>query len=217
MMCPNFLGVGNETGCKLSDLAVTGYSGNSAGAFVLKPLTATGTAESGPYYWVDIPVQNKKGWFLNMAGTSQIPGGAESVSIIAGRGLWCQGKGLKLVPAGEVNESLVAFTSNSGTGYTAMGNCTPVDLTLDKLTVSGYTGNSAGAFVLKLLSPTGTAESGPYYWVDIPAQSKCGWFLNMAGTSQIPGGASSVTITAGRGFWCQGKGLTLNIPAPVLN
>ena len=50
MMCPNFLGVGNETGCKLSDLTVTGYATMSAGQFMLKPLTATGTAESGPYY-----------------------------------------------------------------------------------------------------------------------------------------------------------------------
>ena len=104
MMCPNFLSVGSETGCKLSDLSVTGYATMSAGQFVLRPLTATGTAESGPYYWVDIPAQSKCGWFLNAAGTSAIPGGASSVTITAGRGLWCQGKGLTLnIPAPVLN------------------------------------------------------------------------------------------------------------------
>jgi len=137
MMAPTFLGVGNETGCKLSDLTVAGYTGMSAGNFMLKLPTSTGTAE-GTYYWVDIPAASKKGWFLNKQGTSAIPGGAESVEIKAGRAAWCQGKGLKLVPAGAVNQSLVQFQSNSGaTAMTAMGNCTPVDLTLDKLTVRG--------------------------------------------------------------------------------
>ena len=98
--------------------------------------------------------------------------------------------------------------------------------TLADLTVSGYTaeyydeneedyvgGVAPNAFVLMFLSSTGVA-SARYYWID-DGETGPGWFKNAVGGA-ITGGASSVSVPAGKGFWVLGKGLTLNFPAPEL-
>ena len=100
----------------------------------------------------------------------------------------------------------------------------PVDMTLDQFYVTGYSapvwddddeeykGGCPGSFVLRLLTATGQYE-GVYYWVD-DGDHAAGWYRN-AGGADISGGASSVTIPAGRGVWISGKGYTFNVPAPA--
>ena len=120
-------------------------------------------------------------------------------------------------------------TMNSGTGFTmaaptflTVGEAT--QCTLADLKVTGYPapvwdeddeeykGGCKGEFVLRLLTATGTNE-GIYYWVD-DGEHAAGWYSNQIGAA-IPGGASSVTITAGRGLWISGRGYTFNVPAPA--
>lgn len=105
MVAPTFLGVNSNSECTLADLKVTGYTpavwneedeefvGGCKGDFTLRLLTATGTNE-GIYYWVD-DGEVTPGWYTNKSNGA-IPGGAASVVIKAGRGLWCSGKGLTL-------------------------------------------------------------------------------------------------------------------------
>ena len=238
MSTPTFIPVGAPS-VKLSDIQVTGYEapywddddewwygGVEAGGFVLRLLTGTGTAEAS-YYWIDNPNKSiAAGWYADAAGTA-IDGGATSVVIEQGRGLWITGKGLKLQCSGQVPEDDMAYVTKSA-GLSAVGNCTPVDLTLNKLFVNGYTapywddddewwygGVEAGGFVVRLLTGTGTAEA-TYYWIDDANKSiAAGWYADTNGTA-IDGGASSVSIPAGKGLWVTGKGLSLNIPAPEL-
>ena len=234
MAAPMFLTVDSSVDCTLADLSVTGYTapawseedeefvGGCKGEFVLRLLTASGTYE-GVYYWVD-DGENKAGWYKSPLGVA-IDGGASSVKIAAGRGMWISGVGYKLVSSGAVNTKLVTFPTNTGKGFTAAGNCMPVDMTLDKFFVTGYTpavwseedeefvGGCKGEFVLRLLTSSGTYE-GVYYWVD-DGEKTAGWYKSPLGVA-IDGGASSVNIPAGRVLWLSGCGYNFNVPAPAL-
>ena len=106
--------VGNSmpTDLKLSDLTVTGYTppsknskgkwvnGCQAGQFIASKLTPLGTRDVA-YHWLDTGTVGP-GWFADETGTA-IEGGANSVTIPAGQGLWVDGSGFKLViPAPEL-------------------------------------------------------------------------------------------------------------------
>ncbi len=241
MIAPTFLQVSSTTGCTLADLSVTGYAkqawnnededyagGVTGGGFVLMFLSATGTADAR-YFWIEQEAEKgiKAGWYADANGTA-IDGGASSVSIQAGQALWIMGKGLDLVSAGAVSELDVAWVTRDG-GQSAVGNSTPIDLTLDQLYVNGYApqewndgdedyagGVTGGNFILNFLGAEGRTEKA-YYWIDQGAEKgiSAGWYADANGTP-IEGGASSVSIPAGQGLWVKGKGLTLNIPAPEL-
>ena len=217
--------------CTLADFTVSGYdapvwdeddeeyTGGCNGTFVLQFLSSSGTTESS-YRWYDNG-EMAVGWY-NRNGTP-IAGGAESVVIPAGQAMWIQGRGMKLTSADAGNEEDIAFTTRSS-GFNAIGNATPVNLNLGKLTVSGYsapvwdeddeeyTGGCNGTFVVQFLTSSGTTDTS-YRWYD-NGEVAVGWY-NRNGTA-IEGGASSVEIPAGKGLWVQGRGMTLTIPAPEL-
>ena len=227
MMAPTFLNVSFSEKCTLADLSVTGYSapvknettgrwsGGTKGQFNLQFLTTQGKTEV-TYRWYDDGT--KLGWY-DSKGTTKID--AETVDVVAGKAVWCQANGLKLVTAGAVNTADIAFQSQAS-GFTAMGNPFPVDLTLADLSVSGYSapvknettgrwsGGTKGQFNLQFLTNQGKTEV-TYRWYD--DGTKLGWY-DSKGTTKIDG--STVSIPAGKGLWCQGNGLVLNIPAPEL-
>ena len=233
MVAPTFLNVGQDAKCFLSDLKVTGYDaptlnskgkwqgGCGAGKFMVTKLTTSGTAEAN-YYWIDNGTVGP-GWFVDGNGTA-IEGGAESVELPVGQALWTQGSAYKLVPAGAVNTLDVAYPTVA-VGKVAIGNSSPVELTLADLTVTGYDaptlnskgkwqgGCGAGKFMVTKLTTSGTADAN-YYWIDNGTIGP-GWFVDGNGTA-IEGGAVTVKIPAGLGLWTQGSGYTLNIPAPEL-
>ena len=241
MAAPTFLEVSSTTGCTLADLTVSGYTaeyydeneedyvgGVAPNAFVLMFLSSTGVA-SARYYWIDAPLSKgiSAGWYTDETGTA-IEGGAASVAIEAGQALWIRGSGNKLTTAGAVGELDVEFQTRNG-GQTAVGNCTPVDLTLGQMLVTGYTneyydeneedyvgGVAPNAFVVMFLSSTGVA-SDRYYWIDAPKSKgiSAGWYSDETGKA-IEGGATSVSVPAGQGLWVRGGGNKLYIPAPAL-
>ena len=241
LSAPTFLNVASETGCTLADLSVSGYEkqawndddedyagGVTGGSFVLMFLSATGTAEAR-YYWIEQEAEKGivAGWYADANGGA-IEGGASSVAIPAGQALWIKGQGLDLTSAGAVNELDVAWVTRDG-GQSAVGNNTPVDLTLNQLFVSGYEpqawsdddedyagGVTGGNFILNFLGAEGRTEKA-YYWIEQGAEKgiSAGWYADENGTP-IEGGASSVSVPAGQGLWVKGQGLTLNIPAPEL-
>ena len=107
MIAPTFLGIGDATGCKLSDLKVVGYDaaefveeewtkGCSLGDFILQFLNADGTI-AAKYYWVD---DGETGPAWCTKNGTEID--ATEVSIPAGKGMWVKGTGKTLViPAPE--------------------------------------------------------------------------------------------------------------------
>ena len=234
MSAGSFASVSASNGsCTLADFTVSGYDapvwdddeddyvGGCPGSFVIQFLSSSGTTES-TYYWVDNG-EVGPGWFTSKGGAA-ISGGAASVNIPAGQAMWIQGRGMKLVSAGAVNEADIAFLTRAS-GFNAVGNSTPVNLNLGRLTVTGYSapvwdddeddyvGGCPGSFVVQFLTSSGTTES-TYYWVD-NGEVGPGWFSSKGGAA-IDGGATTVALPAGKGMWIQGRGMSLNIPAPEL-
>ena len=108
--------VGNATPCELTlaKLIVTGYDapdydksdeqlisgGVIGGKFLLRFLNSSGVAEAR-YYWID-DGEHVAGWYSSVGGDA-IEGGAASVKIPAGKGMWIAGNGLTLrIPAPEL-------------------------------------------------------------------------------------------------------------------
>ncbi len=233
MVVPTFVKADGGGQWALADLKVAGYTapsknskgkwvgGCQANEFIVEKLTTTGTREVA-YHWLDNGTVGP-GWFASSAGDA-IENGAESVKFDAGTGLWTAGSAYKLVPAGAVNAQDVEFVTDT-TGKVAVGNSSPVDLTLADLTVTGYTapsknskgkwvgGCQANEFIIEKLTTTGTREVA-YHWLDNGTVGP-GWFASSAGDA-IENGAASVAIPAGQGLWTAGSGYTLVFPAPEL-
>ena len=242
MVTPTFLNISESNKVSLADLKVTGYvppsknnkgawiNGCSGGSFLLSKLNSNGIAEAN-YYWIDFGNSSGPigpGWFADALGTP-IEGGAASIKFDSSVGFWTAGSGYSLIPAGAVNPFDIAYKTVS-VGRSAVGNPTPVDLTLADLTVTGYTppsknnkgawinGCSGGSFLLSKLNSNGIAEEN-YYWIDFGNSSGPigpGWFADALGTP-IEGGADKVVIPAGQAYWTAGSGYTLNFPAPELD
>lgn len=236
MIAPTFIGVSAEKSCTLADLSVSGYKtpvydsdmdetegGVVGAAFGIQFLNGNGTTKA-TYYWID-DGNGHKGWYATPA-CGEIEGGASSITIDAGSCLWIFGRGLNLVSAGQVSTDNIIYKTTP-TGAVAVGNGTPVDLSLADLTVSGYAdpvydadmGETEGgvvgaAFGVQFLNGNGTTKA-TYYWIDDGNGHK-GWYATPA-CGEIEGGASSVSIPAGQGMWVFGRGLYLTIPAPTLN
>lgn len=218
--------------CTLADFTVTGYDapvwneddeeyeGGCAGEFNVQFLSSSGTTEA-TYRWYDNG-EKAAGWYNNDG--SAIEGGAASVVIEAGKAMWIQGRGYKLTSAGAVNESDIIYVTRAK-GASAVGNATPINLTLGQLAVSGYDapvwneddeeyeGGCAGEFNVQFLTSSGTTDA-TYRWYD-NGEKAPGWYNNDG--SAIDGGATTIAVPAGKGLWIQGRGYTIRIPAPELN
>ena len=109
MMSPTFIAVAAEKSCTLADLTVTGYDapvydpvmeetkGGCLGDFVVQFLNPNGTQKVA-YRWIDDD-NGHLGWYADSTGTP-IEGGASSVSISSGQGMWIIGNGYSLrIPA----------------------------------------------------------------------------------------------------------------------
>ena len=106
MMAPTFLSVDSATGCKLSDLSVTGYDapelneddeyegGCSLGDFILQFLNSNGSV-AARYYWID-DGETAPGWYTQTGAKVD----ATKVDVAAGKGAWIYGSGMTLnIPA----------------------------------------------------------------------------------------------------------------------
>lgn len=253
MLAPTFSAVSSAGQLTLNDLSVTGgeaaywdaedeewYGGITAGRFVLYVLNNDGSVDA-QYLWEDYkkgseddPVQVGPGWFLEGSSTPISEEDAKAIVFDQGQAFWIRGYGLKLVSAGAVNDKDIAFATRS-MGNTAIGNATPVDLTLGKLSVSGgtdpywdaedeewYGGITGGKFVMYVLNNDGSVAS-QYLWEDFkkgtesaPVQVGPGWFLEGSSTPLTTEELDAVSIPAGLGLWIRGAGLSLKIPAPEL-
>lgn len=228
MAAATFMNVTAANGTfKLSDLKVTGYDapvydedegellsgGVVQGRFSLQLLNSSGGTEN-TYYWID-DGEKAAGWYDKSGKV------ANSTELPAGQGMWIGGRGLTLTPSGSVNLNDIEVTTRS-TGATAVGNATPMQLTLGDLVVTGYDapvydedegellsgGVVSGRFSFQFLTSTGATEY-TYYWVD-DGEKAAGWY-DKAGKT-----ANDVALPAGKGAWIGGRGLKITIPAPEM-
>ena len=215
MKAASFATVGATDGsATLADIKITGYDpydeeedeGGTSGDFYIQFLNASGKM-TAMYEWFDDDV--KTGW---VSGGSLVD--ASTVKLPAAGAIWTKGAGLSMTSSGAVPDADIVKNFASS-GFEAVGNTTPVDITLADLAVTGYDpydeeedeGGTSGDFYIQFLNASGKMTA-MYEWFDDDV--KTGW---------VSGGvvvdATKVTIPAGTGVWVKGAGLTLTIPSPL--
>ena len=208
-------------------------------AFEVKILQANGSAEK-TYYWKYARVGTQS-VYEDIACWVKYEGGAFvdltdaelDEKFDAGQAFWIKGAGHSLQPAGRVDKRPVDFPMNAA-NYTAVGNGTPVELTLGDLSVvpkAGTTFRWSGRWVggitppaleVKFLLPNGTADK-TYYWKYARVGTQAA-YEDVACWVKYEGSAfvdvtqeelDEVKIPAGKGLWVKGAGHTLHIPSPL--
>ena len=215
MKAASFESIGAADGsATLADLKITGYDpydeeedeGGTSGQFMIQFLNASGQM-TATYSWFDDDVTT--GW---KSSGSVID--ASTVKLPAAGAVWTKGAGLSMTSSGAVPDADIV-KNFAASGFAAVGNTTPVDLTLADLAVTGYDpydeeedeGGTSGQFMIQFLNAQGQMTA-TYSWFDDDVTT--GW---KSGGSVID--ATKVTIPAGTGVWVKGAGLTLTIPSPI--
>ena len=198
----------------LADIKITGYDpydadedeGGTSGQFSIQFLNASGKM-TATYQWFDD--DERVGW---ISGGSVVD--ASTVKLPAASAVWTKGAGLSITSSGAVSDADIV-KNFAASGFDAVGNTTPVDVTLADLAVTGYDpydeetdeGGTSGQFSIQFLNAQGKMTA-TYQWFD--DDERQGW---VSGGSIVD--ATKVTIPAGTGVWVKGAGLTLTIPTPV--
>ena len=216
MKAASFTTVGATDGAAtLADLTIGGYDpydeeedeGGTSGNFSIQFLNASGKT-TATYQWFDDDV--RVGWYSSGAKVD-----ASTVALPAGVAVWTKGAGLTLTSSGAVSDA-DAVIETGKSGFQALGNTTPVELSLNDLVVSGYEpydeeedeGGTSGAFSIQFLNANGKTTA-TYQWFDDDV--RVGWY-----SSGLKVDATTVKIAAGTGVWLKGAGLTVTIPAAIV-
>jgi hypothetical protein len=215
MKAASFESIGAADGsATLADIKITGYDpydeeedeGGTSGQFSIQFLNASGKMTAN-YQWFDDDVTT--GWKSAGAVVD-----ASTVKLSAAGAVWTKGAGLSMTSSGAVSDADIV-KNFAATGFEAVGNTTPVDLTLADLAVTGYEpydeiedeGGTSGQFSIQFLNAQGKMTAN-YQWFDDDVTT--GW---KSGGAVVD--ATTVTIPAGTGVWVKGAGLTLTIPTPI--
>jgi hypothetical protein len=215
MKAASFESIGAADGsATLADIKITGYDpydevedeGGTSGDFYIQFLNASGKT-TATYQWFDD--DERVGW---VSGGSIVD--TSTVKLPAAGAVWTKGAGLSMTSSGAVSDAEIVKKFAS-TGFEAIGNTTPVDLTLADLAVTGYDpyneeedeGGTSGDFYIQFLNASGKTTA-TYQWFDDDERN--GW---VSGGSIVD--PTKVTIPAGTGVWVKGAGLTLTIPSPL--
>lgn len=153
-------------------------------------------------YWLDDTFGVATGWYAEDFSTSladqTVPAGtAFFVSMAAGG---------NIVMAGQVEKAAVTVTAVSG--FTAVGNARPYDITFGDLASNGLTATDNIQFFNEAGDVIRTV-----YWLDDSFGVAPGWYAEDFSTS-----VAADPIAAGQGFFlsCAADGATVTLPAPVL-
>ena len=215
MKAASFESIGAADGsATLADIKISGYDaydpvedeGGTSGQFSIQFLNASGKT-TATYSWFDDDVTT--GW--KSAGSVV---DASTIKLPAAGAVWTYGAGFSITSSGAVSDADIV-KNFSASGFDAVGNTTPVDVTLADLAVTGYEpydevsdeGGTSGQFSIQFLNANGRTTA-TYSWFDDDVTT--GW--KSGGVVVDP---TKVTIPAGTGVWVFGAGLTLTIPSPL--
>ena len=211
---PTFVAIG--TG-KMSDLKVSGYSGDVDGEMVtVSKINAYGV-NTKDLIWFDIPSMELLGWY-QWDGEND-PVDCNDDPLVAGEALMVQVQaealGWYLTSAGQVAMDGVAVTLVGGTQYLA--SATPRTATMGEITVSGYLGVVDGEMVTTSVINAYGVNTKDLIWFDIPEMEFFGWY-QWDGEND-PVDCNSDPLTAGQGLMVQVQaeaiGWTLTFPPAV--
>lgn len=201
MLTPQFVNISGDN-MPLETLAPTGEDVDTDGGIVVETLSAGGEAVD-MYMWINWGGDDI-GW---MNGDFEL---VKNVTFAPGTGLWVQGTSTDaaIQSAGKVSVDDVVVQLKAG--FTATGNCMPVEVALQDIVPEGDDVDTDGGIVIETLSAGGEAVD-MYMWINWGGDD-IGW---MNGDFEIVNG---VKFAPGAGLWVQGTKDTeyLRIPAPEL-
>ena len=142
------------------------------------------------------------GWFEDSLGT--IPA---NVSLTPGQAVffYTTAEGGKALSAGQVSGSI---TSNLETGYSMIGNASPVTISIDEITLEGVNDGDATVQVVNADGSWGTQG----FWFNAYGDFPAGWFEDSLGT--IP---ADITLQPGQSvfFYTTATGAKATIPSAL--
>ena len=210
MVTPSFLTIGGST-TRLQDLSPNGLTTPTESEVYVQTLNAYGVTVN-QYDWInygddpDFPA----GWYdeeLNLL--------TDDVVFAPGTGLWTSApsEDVSLTSSGKVPKTDVSVTLQNG--GTSTGNMMPIEIDINDIVVSGYTGTTESDVCIQILNAYGQMVT-QYDWIDYgdDPDFPAGWYdseLNLIETG-------TVKFAPGEGFYVLGTSgaFSIRIPAPEL-
>ena len=193
----------------LQDIKLVGDSVTGGGANSIVLLDADGMTQGTYGWWLpDDGTGEEEGCWFDGDNWEKI-----NVTLTEGQGfyLYAVDSGMSILSSGQVK--LSQYTTTLGAGYNLVGNCSPVDLDIQKLKIVGDNVVGGGANSIVLLDADGITQ-GTY-----------GWWLPDDGTGEDEGcwfdgdnwEKITATIKAGEGLYVYavGPGMKLTIPSAL--
>ena len=175
----------------LADIKVTGAEG--VGDVVAQAISSEGVWDGQYYYLTEDNTGMPDGWYKDMVGDEA----ADDVILPQGTALYITSEynDLTLTVAGQVasGDVIVPFAQGSG----QIGNCTPVNVALADVGVTGAEG--VGDVVAQAISAEGVWDGQYYYLTEDNTGMPDGWYKDMVGDEAaddvilVPGDALFVT------------------------
>ena len=200
-----FVAVSGET-IDLTDIKVTGYDSavGTEGVVSVQILDAGGMANM-TYFYYDVP-GDFTAW-LDGNDDEVSPG---TVTLSAGEGLWVSAPSSTygLQTAGQVPTSGIAVALRDGSKMVV--NCTPVDVDLTDIDVSGYNpvDGTEGVVSAQILDAGGMANM-TYFYYDVP-----GDFTAWLDGNDEEVEAGTIVIGPGEGLWVSAPSTAYSLVFP---
>ena len=188
MRCSTFRTV-LATSYPLSEITVTGSDG--IGDVVAQAISSEGVWDGEYYYLTEDGWGCTTGWYKDPFGSEA----ADDVVLPQGTALYITSANndITLIVAGEVAKGDVTVPFAQGSGQ--IGNCTPVAVDLNDVTVEGSDG--IGDVVAQAISSDGVWDGEYYYLTEDGWGCTTGWYKDPFGTEA----ADDVTLAPGESLF----------------
>ena len=204
---PVFKGISSTL--SLQDIKIVGDSVTGGGANLICLLDADGIFQGTYGWWLpDDGTGEEEGCWFDGDNWEVIEG---TISEGEGFYVYAEDAGLSVQSSGAVQ--LTQYSRALNQGYNLVGNCSPVDLDIQKITLDGESVTGGGANLICLLDADGIF------------QGTIGWWLPDDGTGEEAGcwfdgdlwAVVEGTVSAGEGLYvyAEDAGLTIKLPSAL--
>jgi len=189
IMGAQFANVGTEKAIDLTDIKVTGYTGETQADLKAQLLDSAGRGGM-TYSYYDVP-----GEFTGWMDSFDNPIEPGQVVLQPGAGFWVYAPSTDwaLQTAGEVPTADIAVTLIDG--FRMVVNSTPVAMDLSKVGVTGYTGETQADVKAQVLDSAGRGGM-TYSYYDVPGE-----FTGWMDSFDNPVEEGQVMLQPGAGYW----------------
>ena len=193
----------------LQDIKLVGDNVTGSGANLIVLLDANGMTQGSYGWWTpDDGTGEEEGCWFDGDNWEVL-----DVTLSEGQGfyIYAASSGLAMQSSGSVK--MTSYSIPLGVGYNLVGNCSPVDLDIQKIKLTGESITGSGANMIVLLDANGMTQGSYGWWTpdDGTGEEEGCWF-DGDNWEKL-----DVTISAGEGLYLYSanSGLTLSFPSAL--